>query len=781
MQHGNGFLCWSMNRMIDVYNSLQLKQVKAQMLPYCHLELSKTIIDKTKCQFDYLFLKHALNCVKEAMHYLQIKDAPSFIKVSDMGDVYEEANKNRILTTRNLYAVGSNLEAIKHLQKSLHINDDAIASLQELSQSLQFIQPLHKMISHCINDNFEIFDHASEALQIVREQIKKHQEFIQITTSKFLTDHADKLNEQVISIRNDRLCVLAKISQKHVFKGIIYDESASKESAYVEPKAFFELNNRRLSLQYTQQQEELKILRQLSKEVAKHSHILQANQDTFAQLDCIFAKALWAFNKNGCVADIKKKSDRLLIREARHPLIDEKKVIANTYEINKPYRCILMSGVNTGGKTVTLKTIGLCVVMSLCGMPILAEEAIIPLFDGVYVDIGDQQNVLESLSTFSSHISKIARMIQKATSHSLILLDELASGTDPNEGEALGIAILDELQTINAMVVATSHYDKIKQYALHSPHIIGSAVAFDIERLVPTYKYMEGMQEEAYAFVIAKRYGISPNIIEKAEKWKLSQMDEQAGILQELQNSLKEAQLQKQQIENKLTEIKLFQEKTQKEAKQVELKIAQAQEEANIRIDRDIQNKIMEAEQIIKQLKTTGYQQKPHEIAKMQHTLHSLQTTQETKISNETFSVKDRVCLEAYQYYGEIIAIKKQVATILVNDRRLKVNLDQLTHTNKVAPQSIPRSIKKNFAMKAFSTEMNVIGEHVSEALALIDKFIDDAILMKANQIRIIHGVGTGALRKNIHAYLKKNKNVETFNNAGEYEGGLGATNVLLK
>ena len=313
--------------------------------------------------------------------------------------------------------------------------------IQELCASFGDHRRIATHIEKCISINGEVLDHASDTLRGLRRSITSCQGEISAEVQRFIACNASKLMDTITTVRNDRTCVLVKVSEKNSVDGFVHGESASGQTAYIEPRSLLILNNKLQSLRSREQEEIQKILFGLSQEVKEEGASFLGNLDTFALLDSIFARALWAKEVDGCVAKLDTNSEHLYLKQARHPLIDPQTVVANTYELKQPYHSLLITGSNTGGKTVTLKTIGLFVAMTMCGMPVSAEEANIPLFDAIYVDIGDDQSIQESLSTFSSHISKLAFICDHASAHSLVLLDELGSGTDPKDGTLSGCGL----------------------------------------------------------------------------------------------------------------------------------------------------------------------------------------------------------------------------------------------------------------------------------------------------------------------------------------------------
>lgn len=434
---------------------------------------------------------------------------------------------------------------------------------------------------------------------------------------------------------------------------------------------------------------------------------------------------------------------------------------------------------------MTLKTIGLFVALTMSGLPLSAEQAVVPLFDALYVDIGDDQSIQESLSTFSSHISKMADICDHATARSLVLLDELGSGTDPKEGEPLAVAVLDHLRAIGAMVIATTHYSALKTYGADNEDILLSSVEFDMEKMLPTYRYIEGISGQSNAFEIARRYGLKESIIRFARERKEADRSKADIAMEKLEQSLMENYELKEKLAARLKDVRQLQADLEQEKKQ----LAQRREEIleTVREDarKQLESSLEEAQDIIDELKHMHSEAKPHEISDRKARLKQLSSmddaeTDATPQKLPSYQVGDYVKISKLNYYGEIISMNKDKVCVLANGMKMNTTLQEI----EPAVKQVQKTKKKGYAkagVRSFSMECNVIGMRVAEALPIIDKYLDNAMLAKANNVRIIHGMGTGALRKGVHDFLKRNPRVESFRMGGQGEGGLGATVVVLK
>lgn len=766
--------------MMKHYEGLDFEEVKELVANYASFSLSKAYIQNKQPEFSYLKASRELTRGKESLKLYEHYQAPVFAGIKDLYDVFKSVGKGKLLSGVDLFDVAMFFASYKNIQAYKRNIAIEAPLVMDYFDALSDFTKLGEEIERKIDPNGEVKDSASEELARIRKALKQTEGDISKKTSELMQRYSGSLMDQITATRNNRTTLLVKAGDKNKVKGFVHDESASGQAVYIEPEELLILNNKLQSLRANEKNEVERIMRELCKMIEPYSDEMQANLETLTLLDVLFAQAHYAFVTNGCYADLEKDGSTLFMKDARHPLIDEKKVVANTYRMEQPHRILLISGSNTGGKTVTLKTIGLFTIMSMSGLPILCDEAVLPLFDNVFVDVGDFQSILESLSTFSAHLSRLATIFDEATSHSLVLLDELGSGTDPNEGECLAIAILEYLKEHEVMSIATTHYSGVKKYAKTQPEILLSSVGFNLETMEPTYKYMEGFSGNSNALEIAKRYRIKPEILQTAETLRNQSFSNQERLLEQLEKDkleLLEAQSQFKQEQAKLD--LLAQELNQSKHKQVEDReqvLHKARQEANVILE-DARDQAKEVMQELRSLKDV----KEHEMIAVVSKLKTQEV--EPSVDDKVYEVKlhDYVKVKGLQYEGEIISLKGNKATILTNGMRMNVKTKDLIPAYKPkvkAKASVKTTMQSNSRM---AMECNVIGMRVAEALPIVEKYIDNAVVQKMYSVRIVHGAGTGALRKAIHDYLKKSKYVDSYRLGGEGEGGLGATVVTLK
>ncbi|MCR0263272.1 endonuclease MutS2 [[Clostridium] innocuum] len=773
--------------MKDTYEPLELDLVKEQVARHASFSLGKQLIRQMTPRFDALWVKRELTRVKEAYALVVRFGNMPFGGIHDTKDSIEAAMKDMTLTPSELREIADSTRAVEQMRKYMKASDLETPLIRELTDSFAQHQQLAASVEHCISMNSEVLDNASAKLKSIRKSILSCNGDISSEVQRFISRNANKLMDTITTVRNERTCVLVKISEKNSVDGFVHGESASGQTAYVEPRSLLVLNNRLQALKSQEQEEITRILFELSQQVKAVGHELLGNLETFALLDSIFARGLWTKAQDGCIAELNTRDDHLFLKAARHPLIDPQRVVANTYEIRKPHHSLLITGSNTGGKTVTLKTIGLFVALTMSGMPLSAEEAVVPLFDALYVDIGDDQSIQESLSTFSSHISKLADICDHASARSLVLLDELGSGTDPKEGEPLAVAVLDHLRAIGAMVIATTHYSALKTYGADNEDILLSSVEFDMELMKPTYRYIEGISGQSNAFEIARRYGLKDSIIQFAKSRKEADRSRADIAMEKLEQSLMENHELKEKLNARLQDVKQLQEDLEREKKQLENRRKEILETVKEDARKQLEASLEEAQDIIEELKQMQSDAKPHEISDRKAKLNKLSQLEDeagqsehTERKKTSYQVGDYVKISKLSYYGEIVSMNKEKVCVLANGMKMNTTI----HDIEPAVRQVQKTKKKGYSkasVRAFSMECNVIGMRVAEALPIIDKYLDNAMLAKANNVRIIHGMGTGALRKGVHDFLKRNPRVESFHMGGQGEGGLGATVVSLK
>ena len=599
--------------------------------------------------------------------------------------------------------------------------------------------------------------------------------------------------ENLVTIRSGRFVIPVKEEYRSYIKGFVHDISSSGSTVFIEPLSIFEMNNELSNLRVEEEQEIEKILQNLSSLFYPYTNELQKDVDIIGKLDFIFGKARFSIDLNCSTPEI-NSSKVINFINARHPLIDSNKVVPISIQIGKDFKTLIITGPNTGGKTVSLKTIGLLSAMACSGLNIPADEhSSFFVFDYIFADIGDEQSISESLSTFSSHISNIVKITNSATNNSLILVDELGSGTDPLEGANLAISILQYFSELGAITVATSHYQELKQYALVTPNFKNASVEFDIEKLQPTYKLLIGIPGKSNAFAISRKLGLNEKIIEKAS----SMIDKNSVQLEDLLKNIYDT---KSKIENE----KELTDKTLQEITELKNKL-EIQNRDLIEHKKDYVTKAkQEAKEILLDAKETANSIiKDIESNASASKANKLRNTLNEKISNLTDNKSEEknihpisrdkikqgltVFVTSYNSDGIILSniSKNDDVLVQIGSMKIKVNikfLQEKTYSNINKQKKYDYTGRsEQLKSKFVSPEINLLGLTVDEAIPIIDKYLDDCFIAKISPVRIVHGKGTGALRKGIQNYLKTNKYVDTFRLGTFGEGEMGVTIVNLK
>lgn len=605
--------------------------------------------------------------------------------------------------------------------------------------------------------------------------------------------------ENLITIRSGRFVIPVKEEYRSNIKGFIHDISSSGSTVFIEPLSVFELNNELSNLHVEEEQEIERILQNLSSLFYPYTNELQNDVNLIGKLDFIFGKARFSIDLNCSTPTINKEKQVNFIN-ARHPLIDSNQVVPISVEIGKDFRTLIITGPNTGGKTVSLKTIGLLSAMACSGLNIPTDEhSSFFVFDYIYADIGDEQSISESLSTFSSHMSNIVNITNFATSNSLILVDELGSGTDPLEGANLAISILQYFSELGAITIATSHYQELKQYALVTPNFKNASVEFDIEKLQPTYKLLIGIPGKSNAFAISRKLGLNENIIKKAS----SMIDKNSIHLEDLLKSIYDtkSELEKEkELTNKyLQEITDLKNKLSIQNKNLE----EHKKEFVYKAKQEAKEILLDAKEtansIIKNIESNASASKANKLRNTLNEKISDLSDNKIDINNTTNinhpisrdKIKQGLNVFVTNYNSDGIVLsnisKNDDVIVQIGSMKIKVNINYLQEKN------LSKKDKKNkteydyhqrseqLKSKYVNSEINVIGLTVDEAIPLVDKYLDDCFMAKISPVRIVHGKGTGALRNGIHNYLKTNKCVDSFRLGTFGEGEMGVTVVNLK
>ena len=744
------------------------------------------------------------------LEQLQTKDALdrlfkcgrlSFSGVRNLNDSLKRLELGSSLNAIELLAVCSLLEAAKRVKTfSRGIRDDAPEdSLTAFFAQIEPLTPLYDEIHRCILSEEEIADDASPALRSIRRSMHSMTDKIRAQMNQMINNATTRsyLQDTVITMRDGRYCLPVKAEAKSMVPGMVHDQSGKGSTLFIEPMAVVNLNNEYKELLLKEKEEIEKILATLSNLVYESSSMIATDYKVLIELDFIFAKAAYAQTYNG-VSPMFNEDGRISIKKGRHPLLDQKKVVPIDVHLGDDFNLLIVTGPNTGGKTVSLKTVGLLTLMGQSGLPIPASErSELGIFEEVFADIGDEQSIEQSLSTFSSHMTNIVRILEQVNDRSLVLLDELCAGTDPTEGAALAIAILSKLHLYGARTMATTHYSELKVFALSTAGVENACCEFNVETLSPTYRLLIGIPGKSNAFAISEKLGLSTDLIADAKE-RISENDENfEDLLADLEKSRTTIEKEQLEINQYKAEIENLKKKLEEKQERLDASREKILREAN----EEAFNILIEAKDVadatIRNFHKYGNGTASiSEMEKERATLRDKMTARQKKLSDQkkaevspdkvpkNLHIGDRVKVLSMNLAGTVHTLPnaKGDLTVQMGILSSQVNIRDLVlleEDNALAgAKSKKTGIGKSKLSKAasISTEINLIGKTTDEAIALLDKYLDDAYLSHLPSVRIVHGKGTGALRNAVQSHLKRCKYVKSYH-LGEYgEGDAGVT-----
>jgi DNA mismatch repair protein MutS2 len=674
-------------------------------------------------------------------------------------------------------------------------------SLTEYFAGLEPLTNLNNEIKRCIISEEEIADDASSTLKSIRRSIRLTNDKIHNELSSILNSSKNVLQENIITMRNGRYCLPVKSEYKNHFQGMIHDQSSTGSTLFIEPMAIVRLNNDLRELAIKEQEEIEKILAELSMMAGEHVEQLEYDYNTITGLDFIFARAKLSKQMKGTEPKFNDKGI-INLKKARHPLIDPKHVVPIDVRIGSDFNMLIITGPNTGGKTVTLKTVGLLTLMGQAGLHIPAfDNSELAIFDEVYADIGDEQSIEQSLSTFSSHMTNIVSILHKANENSLVLFDELGAGTDPTEGAALAMAILTHLHKKGIRTMATTHYSELKIYALSTEGVLNASCEFDVETLRPTYRLLIGIPGKSNAFAISSKLGLPEYIIEEARKLigkqdrtfedLISDLEASRVTIEKEQNEIQQYKAEieklKKNLDRKNENLEASRMRILKEAKEEAYSIIQ---EAKEIADESIRkyNRWLQQGGNIKEMEAERAQLRDR-LSENSDLPIEENSKPAKKVSPDNLKIGDSVFVTSLGLRGTVSTLPNAKGDLLVQMGALssQVNtsdLEAIEDTEK--PVEVKRSRTQTGKIRiskssSIRPEINLIGKTVDEALFELDKYLDDAYIAHLPQVTVIHGRGTGALRNAVHDFLKKSRYVKSYRVGGHHEGNTGATIVEFK
>lgn len=785
-----------------VYHTLEYYKILDMLAGYASCEETRKRALALTPITDAAEIEHLQQTTSDALSRLYKGSGISFAGIHNVNASLKRLDIGGSLNTTELLHICSLLEVAKRAKAYDRSDraDDKTDSLSPLFSQIEPLSPLLEEIKRCVIGEDEIADDASPALFKIRKSIRGMNDRIhaQLTNLMNNTTTRSYLQDAVITMRDGRYCLPVKAEAKTSVPGMVHDQSSSGSTLFIEPMAVVNLNNELRELFLKEQDEINVILADLSNRVAENANGIRQDYSVLAELDFIFAKAQLAKSYNG-VAPIFNEEGRIHIRKGRHPLLDAKKVVPIDVRLGEDFRQLIVTGPNTGGKTVSLKTVGLLTLMGQSGLHIpAADRSELAIFHEIFADIGDEQSIEQSLSTFSSHMTNIVKILDQADDRSLCLFDELCAGTDPTEGAALAISILHKLHQYGATTMATTHYSELKVYALSTPGVENACCEFNVETLSPTYRLLIGIPGKSNAFAISSKLGLAANIIDDA-KSRLSDKDV------DFEDMLANLEASRITIEKEQLEIKKY----KAEVENLKKKLTDKNEKLDARRDEILRKANEEAVQILKEAKDLAdetirnfnkYGQGQAPMSKMEKERSKVRDKMNKSEKNlsmkkkETVNHKvpkklrigDSVKVLSMNLKGTVHTLPNAKGDLYVQMGILRslVNINDLVliddeSTSPIAKKYGGGSSSGKIKMSksaSVSTEINLIGMTVDEAIAHLDKYLDDAYIAHLPSVRIVHGKGTGALRSAVHAHLKRQKYVKSFRLGEAGEGDAGVT-----
>ncbi len=779
--------------------TLEFSKIREKLSSLARTEAARSALLKIVPSADPVVVARLTDETTKAKEMVVVKGAPPFGGAKDISGLLDRAARGGVLSASELLSVASNLKAVSALLKYKGGDCGCLNSYFDLLQENSFLE---KKITSAIVGEDMIADDASDALYKIRRESRKTENSIRDILAGYTGGHKSKfLQENIVTIRGGRYVVPVKAEYRNEVKGLLHDTSASGATLFIEPLAVLEANNRLRELKSAEEEEIGRILSELTDEVVRFVNQLNLNCKVMTDLACIFARGAYSYEIDGCAAIIPQKAKNIKLIKARHPLIDAEKVVPISLEYGKTQKSLIITGPNTGGKTVTLKTIGLFAIMAQCGLHIpCVYGSELPIFSNVLADIGDEQSIEQSLSTFSAHMVNIASILNELDGDSLVLFDELGAGTDPVEGAALAVAILEHVKKQGAISAATTHYAELKLYALENDDVLNASCEFDVETLKPTYRLITGLPGKSNAFSISARLGISPDIIASAA----SIMKEDNKKFEDVLSRLEETESQMEKERAALSAEKAAAEKRIAEAEQKarlleersEKEISRAREQANAILASAKASSEFIFDELRKLQKDKDKADAKERLEKSRADIRSALKSGSDQVYKENefdaddedyvlprpLEKGDSVLIADIKTKGVVLSIEGKNAIIQAGIIKTKTPISKLRllADEIEIPQSFSKSTPQAPLRESVKNEIDLRGETGDDAWFMVDRYLDSAVTAGYTTVTLIHGKGTGALRAALWRYMKGDKRIKSFRSGRYGEGDTGVTIVEL-
>ncbi|HGH0727826.1 TPA: endonuclease MutS2 [Staphylococcus pseudintermedius] len=744
---------------------------------------------------DYETVVHQMDEVDEISRIYNQYRLPSMNGLSRVQPYIKRSQIGGTLNVQELNAIKTLIQVQNQFKTFYNqlVEDEETVNYEILDgqmQQLPVLTHLYQSI-HQKCDTQDLFDSASMELQSIRSRIAKTNQRVRAQLDRMVksTSNQKKLSDAIVTVRNERNVIPVRAEYRQDFNGIVHDQSASGQTLYIEPSAVVELNNQISRLRSEEATEVQRILAELTAEVAEEAEACLISEQVMGHLDFLIGKARYAAKIKGTKPTFSEER-QVYLPKAFHPLLDRDTVVANTIEFESSIQTVIITGPNTGGKTVTLKTLGLIILMAQSGLLIpTLDGSQLSVFDNVFCDIGDEQSIEQSLSTFSSHMKTIVNILEEANDKSLILFDELGAGTDPSEGAALAMSILDHVHGMGALVMATTHYPELKAYSYNREGVMNASVEFDVDTLSPTYKLLMGVPGRSNAFDISKRLGLGLKIINHAKSMIGQDEQEINEMIASLEKNAKRVDDQRIELDRLVREASQIHNDLSRAYEQYQNMESRLIEEAKDKANQRIKAAIEEADDILKSLRDMrdqkGAEVKEHELIDQRKRLEDQYEAKSIKQNVQKqkwdeIKAGDEVKVLSYGQKGEVLEVlSDEEAVVQMGIIKMKLPLSDLEKKEKAKEQ--PKKVVTRTNRSTVKMELDLRGYRYDEAMVALDQYLDQAVLSNYEDVYIIHGKGTGALQKGVQQHLKRHKSVATYRGGMPSEGGFGVTVATLK
>lgn len=777
---------------------LEFDKIRAQLAEYATSEKGKQMIKELPIEVEEKAIQHKIEETADGVELLRLKQGIPIPRLKDISFALKRLELEAGLNGRELsdiLRVLTTTHEVERFFEKVEEEEITLKRIPRLVEKLESIPDVTKELEASIREDGYVLDSASPTLHGIRVGIQKTEQEIRRQMDQYLTGkNAQYLSDTIITIRNDRYVLPVKAEYKSVFGGTVHDQSATGQTLFMEPQAVVNLNNKLREYQVQEKREVERILWELSQKLMPYTNSLHQNHYVLARLDVVNAKALYA-NEIKATEPIIDRQNHVALWKAWHPLLNREKAVANDIILGEEYQAIVITGPNTGGKTILLKTVGVIQLMAQMGLYIPAgENSRVGIFTEIFADIGDEQSIEQNLSTFSSHMSNIVSILKQINDKSLLLIDEIGSGTDPQEGSSLAIAILDYIASKQSYVIASTHYPELKAYGYDRPKTINASMEFDGDTLQPTYQLLLGVPGRSNAFDISKRLGLPSIIIDQA-RGLLSEEDQDLNaMISDLEQKRRRAQRDADKMRHQLELSTQLLEDLQKETEQFKANKARLLEEAKERANTLIEQSKDDADKILSeirelQLRSKQSTVKEHEMIEKKTALTDLKHEQALKKNKVLRKEKAKKALQVGQSvevlsFGQRGTLVEKVSdeewVVQMGIIKMKIAVEDLApiaETQETKQQVIVKSARSSHV----SSELDLRGKRYEEAMKDLDLYIDAAILANYPRVTIIHGRGTGAIQQGVHKTLRSHRSVASFEFAPMNTGGNGATIVTFK